>query len=287
MSGYRIPEIAKQYTNYDMIMNHTSLPDIPEIRTRVLFAFLEQDEGIGASSELYTLVSSLLQMGMDTHDTVSIHNDNKEKTASLERQLRVLAGDYFSSRFYQLLSNSGDIELIKLLSGGTCEVNRSKMMLYMKMKNGRLTAAEYLQLSVQVRSQLLLSFNSLLTGRNQILWPGLVQLVTSCEVILEELFRLDSIQDFHEGYGYWHIIHKGSREDRKGLQNKDWDFTKLRAMVHKYRLTSMLNEQFESNYEALCTKVHDCLPDTLAAGLLQIVEPFRRYVAKSQVLNEI
>jgi len=287
MSGYRIPEIAKQYTNYDMIMNHTSLPDIPEIRTRMLFAFLEQDEGISASSELYTLVSSLLQMGMDTHDTVSIHNDNKEKTASLERQLRVLAGDYFSSRFYQLLSNSGDIELIKLLSGGTCEANRSKMMLYMKMKNGRLTAAEYLQLSVQVRSQLLVSFNSLLTGRNQILWPGLVQLVTSCEVILEELFRLDSIQDFYEGYGYWHIMHKGSREDRKGLQNKDWDFTKLRAMDHKYRLTPMLNEQLESNYEALCSKVHDCLSDTLAAELLQIVEPFRRYVAKSQVLNEI
>lgn len=287
MSGYRIPEIAKQYTDYDMILNHTKLPEIPESRTRLLFAFLEHDAGMKNSSELYTLVVSLLQMGMDTHDLVSISNDNKEKTASRERQLKVLAGDYFSSRFYQLLSESNDAQLIRLLSGSICEANRLKMILYMKMKNARLNAAEYLQLSVQIKSQLLLGFTDLFTGANQVLWPQIVQLITNCEVILKELFRFDSIYEFREGYGFWHILHKGSREDRKGLQNSDWDYTKLRTMIHKYRISALLNEQFESNYDELCVKVHDCLPDSLSAALLQIMEPFRRYAAKSQVLNEI
>lgn len=287
MSGYRIPEIAKQYTDYDMILNHTHLPEIPESRTRLLFAFLEHDEGMKNSSELFTLVVSLLQMGMDTHDLVSVSNDDKEKSASRGRQLKVLAGDYFSSRFYQLLSNSNDIGLVRVLSGSICEANRLKMMLYMKMKSARLNAAEYLQLRVESKSQLLLGFTDLFKGAYQVLWPQIVQLVTYCEVILEELYKLDSIQEFREGYGFWHILHKGSREDRKGLQNSDWDYTKLRTMIHKYRISALLNEQFESNYEMLCAKVRECMPDSLSAELLQIAEPFRRYAAKSQVLNEI
>ena len=68
MNSYRIPEIAKQYTEYDMIQIHTDLPDFPEFRTRLLFAFLNGNSKLSSSSELYTLATSLVQLGLDTHD---------------------------------------------------------------------------------------------------------------------------------------------------------------------------------------------------------------------------
>lgn len=287
MSGYRIPEIAKQYTDYDMITIHTDLPNIPESRTRLLYAFLEKDEEMKQSSELYTLVVSLLQMGMDTHDLVSVSNDNKEKSASRERQLKVLAGDYFSSRFYQLLSKSNDIELIKILSASICETNRLKMMLYMKIKSLHLRAEEYLQLKVQMKSQLLLGYTNLISEANRSVWPEIVDSLIRSEVLLEELYRLESASDFRESYGFWYIMHKGSREDRKGLQHGDWDYTKLRAMVHKYRISSHLNEQLESCYRAYSVKAHDCVPESLKNDLLLIGEPYKRFITKTHVSSEI
>ena len=126
MNSYRIPEIAKQYTEYDMIQTHTDLPDFPEFRTRLLFAFLNGNNKLSSSSELFTLATSLVQLGLDTHDLVTVSNDVKEKKAARSRQLKVLAGDYFSSRFYQSLAQAGQIEMIKQLSNAICEVNRLK-----------------------------------------------------------------------------------------------------------------------------------------------------------------
>ena len=57
---------------------------------------------------------------------VTASNDVKEKKAARSRQLKVLAGDYFSSRFYHLLAQAGQIEMIKQLSNAICEVNRSQ-----------------------------------------------------------------------------------------------------------------------------------------------------------------
>ena len=65
------------------------------------------------TSELFTLATSLVQLGLDTHDLVTASNDVKEKKAARSRQLKVLAGDYFSARFYHLLAQAGQIDMIK------------------------------------------------------------------------------------------------------------------------------------------------------------------------------
>ena len=56
------------------------------------------------------------------------------------RQLKVLAGDYYNSRFYHLLSHIGRIDIIRLVSGAISEVNRMKMNFYERFKAMKLTA---------------------------------------------------------------------------------------------------------------------------------------------------
>ena len=70
MKPYKVPEIAKKYVEYDMIQAYTELPDFPDSRARLLFAFLVNQRIPLLHSELYSLVTSLVQIGMDTHDMI-------------------------------------------------------------------------------------------------------------------------------------------------------------------------------------------------------------------------
>jgi heptaprenyl diphosphate synthase len=287
MNSYRIPEIAKQYTDYDMIRTHTDLPDFPEFRTRLLFTFLNGSSKISGSSELFALVTSLVQMGLDTHELVSITNDVKEKKAARSRQLKVLAGDYFSSRFYNLLAQAGQIELIKQLSGAICEVNRMKMNLYMMMKQLKISAEDYIHHSVEIKAQLFLSFTGFMEEMYDHVWPELLKGFTKCEVIFEEMFRAESVADFRNSWGYWYILQNGSREECKQLQSADPDHSKIKTLMHKYHISSQLYQMLDSQIKQIYTKAQQLDSDKLVSELFHIGEPFLRHLSKPKVLEEI
>jgi heptaprenyl diphosphate synthase len=287
MNSYRIPEIVKQYTDYDMIQTHTDLPDFPEFRTRLLYAFLNGSSKWTGSSELFALVTSLVQMGLDTHDLVSISNDAKEKTAARSRQLKVLAGDYFSSRFYHLLAEAGQIDLVRQLSGAICEVNRLKMNFYMMMKQLKLSSEDYIQHTVEIKAHLFLSFTGCMEEIYDEVWPELLKGFTKCEVIFEELFRAESIGDFQNSWGYWYILQNGSKEERKQLQTEEQDLSKMKKLIHKYNISSQLYQMLDAQIQQLYTKVQQLDSDKLISELFHIGQPFLRYLSKPKVLEEI
>jgi heptaprenyl diphosphate synthase len=72
------------------------------------------------------LSALLVQAAMDTHDRIGI----METTSEIERkqrQLTVLAGDYFSSLYYRLLAECGEGKFIKVFSRAIQEINEAKM----------------------------------------------------------------------------------------------------------------------------------------------------------------
>ncbi|MCR8642296.1 heptaprenyl diphosphate synthase component 1 [Paenibacillus sp. N1-5-1-14] len=287
MSGYRIPEIAKQYTEHDMIQQYMDLPDFPEFRTRLLYAFLPKDEASHASGELYTLVATLLQMGMDTHDLVSVSNDNKEKKVARNRQLKVLAGDLYSARFYQLLSDAGQIDMIAKLSAAICEINRLKVSLYMKMKNLKLKSEEYIELLIQLKMHLFIRFESMIDEKYRKDWSEILLMVTRCEVLQQELYKQESIHDYRDSWGFWYIMQHGSRDERKCVQMEQMDYTKLRAIVHKYNLISRIREMLETSSQALISKVNEFESESLKSELIHICEPFRHIGTKPLACEEL
>ncbi|MFF2887598.1 heptaprenyl diphosphate synthase component 1 [Paenibacillus sp. NPDC057967] len=251
MTRYRIPEMTKLHARHDMIDRHTELPPLAEPRARMLYAFLSQQRSVKEHSELYTLVVTLVQLGMDTHDLIDTETTKRSEADMRSRQLKVLAGDFFSARFYQLLADAGQIEMITKISGAVCEVNRLKVNLYTRMRSLRLTAEEYFKQAVQLRSELFQHFSGILEGAVARIWPELLQDVSRCEVVLEELERSESIDKFDKSWAYWHVLQVGTEEERHRLASQTLESGELPALLHKYDIRALLTAKLRQAVESL------------------------------------
>lgn len=282
MTRAHIPQLADKYMNHEMIARHTELPDFPAGRTQLLQTLLGVQPTTAASKELFALATSLVQMGIDTHEQVD-NSDQSAKQSMSEmrsRQLKVLAGDYFSSRFYQLLSQTGQFERVSALSEAICDINVIKMNLYSKVRQFKLSAEEYLNAHVQVKSKLFLSFAGLMSGIYQRIWPDLIQRFSRCELLLEELEQ--ARQSKLDGcWGMWHILHEGSDEDRRKLHESLTDTGVVQALLHKYQITDKLKGLLGIASDQLQHAVQLLQSDKLTRELQPLIEPFVQAVKPS------
>ncbi|CAH0118744.1 hypothetical protein PAE9249_01238 [Paenibacillus sp. CECT 9249] len=281
MKRYRIPEIARKYVEYDLIQKHTKLPEFPDSRVRLLFAFLNKSPVSSANSELFALVTSLVQMGLDTHDLIEPANIQQAEREMRSRQFKVLAGDYYSSRFYHLLSQAGQIDTIRTLSGAICEVNRLKVNLYVKMKQCIVTAEEYLQQLVQLKMQLFVAFSKLFDDKDAKPWSELLRAFTHCEVLQGELGKNEQVDTFAGSWAYWHIWHQGTDEELKSLRANGLDAAALRAMLLKYDIRNKLVDKLSQTVEHIQTVLRELDSEKLLNELMLIGEPFVRLVRHS------
>ena len=288
MKSYRIPEIAKKYVEYDMIQTHTDLPEFPDSRARLLFAFLANGRHSAQLSELYALVVSLVQLGLDTHDTIDDDREKRPEAGMRERQLKVLAGDYFSSRFYHLLSQAGQIDMIRKISGAICEVNRVKLNLYMRMKQLKVTADEYIGMCTDMKTGLFELFGALLEGRASRLWPELLRGLSRCEVVAHELDRMESPGRFERSWGYWHVMQEGTDADRKWLAERAREEGVVSSLVAKYDIRSQLHDKLRQSVQHVQSIAAGLESDKLASELAGIGERFLRpFAAQQAIYNEM
>jgi heptaprenyl diphosphate synthase len=75
MDNHSIEDTAKKYTQYDMIQSNTDLPAFPNVRTELLYTVLKKCTTFIELSELFALVTSLAQLGLDTHELIPATND--------------------------------------------------------------------------------------------------------------------------------------------------------------------------------------------------------------------
>lgn len=270
MSAYRIPEIAKKYVEYDMIREHTKLPAFPDSRARLLYTLLSSGKHPAERSELYALVVWLVQLGLDTHDLVDNRSGLRPEREMRSRQILVLAGNYFSSRFYHLLSQAGQIEMIRKISSAVCEVNRVKMNLYMRMKQLKVTADEYIGLCTELKTGLFEQFGSLLDERVSALWPELLRGFTRCEIMLDELKRVDAPSSFEGSWGYWHVMQEGTEDERRRLFQSPREEGFIRQLNVKYDLRSQLTELLRQSIAQVQSVIRRLDSDKLAAELALI-----------------
>lgn len=265
MREYRIPALTQKYTEYDMIQAHTRLPAGPDKRVRLLFALLDNSGDGAPRAELYALAASLAQIGLDTHDMVD--NSRVASEFARSRQLKVLAGDYFNSRFYYLLAQAGRVDVVARMARAICEVNRLKMNLYERLRSLRVTAEEYLDQTVSIKSELFMSFGALIPQRYAKWWPELLRAATRCDVLSEELER-DPDDAARSGWSYLYVRQTAPSDDAVHFGDAE-RFAKLSAAYGlKDKLTRMLEEQVR--YAVDCIRPFDS--DALAADIRQMFE---------------
>lgn len=272
MTRYRIPELTRHYAKHDMIHTHTELPPLADTRSLMLYAFLNQGRSVSQQSELYTLVVSLVQLGMDTHDLIDTETSKRSERDMRSRQLKVLAGDFFSARFYQLLAEAGQIDMIAKISNAVCEVNRLKVNLYTRMRSLRITADDYFSYSVQVRSELFQHFASLLEGAMARLWPELLHGVSRCEVALDELERSGDSARFEKSWAYWHLLQVGTDEERHRLASQALETSFILGLIHKYDVRGLLTAKLKHAADCVKTAASKLESDKLIAELSGMVD---------------
>lgn len=81
------------------------------------------------------LTTLLVQTALDTHERINRHGLGSERVRT-ERQLTVLAGDYYSALYYFILSRCKNSKLLHALSLGIQNVNEAKMSIYHSRDDG-------------------------------------------------------------------------------------------------------------------------------------------------------
>ncbi|MDO7905080.1 heptaprenyl diphosphate synthase component 1 [Paenibacillus sp. JX-17] len=274
MKPYRVDQLTDKYIEYDMIQRHTDLPAQPDSRARLLAVFLERSSLQQNQEELYALSTSLVQMAMDTHDLIDVAKENRPESDMRSRQLKVLAGDYFSSRFYQLLAQAGQIDAISRLSEAVCEVNARKMSLYKAMTSSWMQAETYLREMVQLKMQLFLSFSSLMNDDDLRIWELLLEEFSRSETLAGELDAVGKPADSLFSYTRWIIMEQGSQEEQGklagGMMNQqEWD-----KLVAKYAVGHQIREQLQRSVDRIEVLVRDIHGSEGQAELLQAIRPY-------------
>jgi len=182
-----IEQIYKR-TTQSYVEKYVDVPSLSESRLSLLFHFLLEQ---GMSKERATTLctaTGLVQLGLDMHELV---NNTYEKTevAERNRQLTVLAGDYCSSRYYQLLAEAGEIKAVEVLSGAIQRVNEAKMKLYVAGKDGRLSSdEEYWELRNTIDTGLYVAIVEEFAAQDDIreFWKALLKDTATVESVIGE-----------------------------------------------------------------------------------------------------
>ncbi|MDN4074568.1 heptaprenyl diphosphate synthase component 1 [Fictibacillus terranigra] len=122
----KLNEYVLRTMEHSFLNKYVDVPRMNKDKCLIAYSLLRESGLEGEELQEYYAAVMLVQSALDTHEYIlQIEKDNVKG-----RQLTVLAGDYYSSLYYFMLSLCEDLPLIRALSLGIQDVNESKMRLY-------------------------------------------------------------------------------------------------------------------------------------------------------------
>ncbi|WP_078553267.1 heptaprenyl diphosphate synthase component 1 [Bacillus alkalicellulosilyticus] len=121
-------ETFSSMIEHPFLQQYIQEPIVDEDKLAFMFAMLSERL---SEKELkpFALSVILVDAALTTHELVSLQKCNSEAEKK-NRQLTVLAGDFYSSLYYQLLSSTGNVLMIRIFSYSIQVINEHKMNLY-------------------------------------------------------------------------------------------------------------------------------------------------------------
>lgn len=131
MSSMSSEKLRQKLENkmYHTFVNQHMHPPFIDTKKLDLLSLLFHQVALTEEEKYEQMVSIMLvQIALDTHERVTV--DQEPLSEELERQLSVLAGDYYSSLYYQSLAKLKEIRLIQIIAKAIKQVNEEKIRLY-------------------------------------------------------------------------------------------------------------------------------------------------------------
>lgn len=121
----------KNIINHSFVLKYIDQPAINDDMIAVMVKIMRNANVDQKLMPYYIVSVMLMQIALETHETVSNSEEGECPAQLRQRQLSILAGDYYSSMYYHLLAKTKDIEFISLMSKGIQEINEAKVRLYL------------------------------------------------------------------------------------------------------------------------------------------------------------
>jgi len=150
---------------------------IPLDDRKILFlsSLMDKTGLSGEEKEKYIVASMLVQIALDAHEHVS--GDSRNPLDKWQ-QLTVLAGDFYSGLFYQMLSRIPNIPLINAMAQCVKSVNEAKVSIYSRNISGFEDFFKKMEFVESPSSSGLRVFLAWRSGGN---WRGRGCFLTSCK----------------------------------------------------------------------------------------------------------
>ena len=129
---------------HSFVLKYIDQPNINDDMIAVMVKILHDAKVDQRIMPYYIISVMLMQIALDTHENVSNTEEGETPIQLRQRQLSILAGDYYSSMYYHILAKTKDIEFINRISKGVQEVNEAKLRLYSAREADDDTLVKYL-----------------------------------------------------------------------------------------------------------------------------------------------
>lgn len=167
---------VEQKLQHTYIDKHIEKPYIDEIKLALLAKLFKYAPVNEPMQKDYIVSTMLIQIAADTHELVSTASGIER-----EKQLLVLAGDYYSGLHYLLLAKTGDFSLIKRLATTVKKINELKMELYYE---DNIDFVQLIALQKQIHSLITINVMELYTDFS--IHPFIEDIILASQLIFEK-----------------------------------------------------------------------------------------------------
>ncbi|PLS16352.1 heptaprenyl diphosphate synthase [Bacillus sp. M6-12] len=131
-----LKDMIEAKAHHPYLLRFLEKPLIDENKLLLLISIFEELDISVEERDKYILSTMLIQIALDTHEKVTNKAAGQDSEGVLKnRQLTVLAGDYYSGLYYKLLADIENISLIRVLAEAIKDINEQKINLYQKSIN--------------------------------------------------------------------------------------------------------------------------------------------------------
>ncbi|MEK4028962.1 heptaprenyl diphosphate synthase component 1 [Pseudobacillus sp. FSL P4-0506] len=123
-----IEKEVQRRLSYPYLKKFIERPKVDEVRLLTLMLPFTMEQLSSEETTKYITTATLIQIALDTHEKVTASSNE----IAIDQQLTVLAGDYFSGLYYQILAELKDIRMIRTLSDAVKSINENKIVLYQR-----------------------------------------------------------------------------------------------------------------------------------------------------------
>jgi len=189
----------------------------------------------------------LIEHGLAVHEDINMLAGQEDERF---RQLGVLAGDYYSSKYYRLLAQAGDIHMIGRFAEAIQDINEAKAELEREPGDFSLSGERYLELQERIHGRLLHTLRIRLLA-DQPYWDEIVSMLVRSSVLQKELHK-ESTRVWTRTWSNLRVWQQAGHEERKWLKQMQMGRRadhRLLSLHVKYGTSSDLYRQLE---ESLC-----------------------------------